>query len=56
MVEMQSARLKRAGVARHLLEARDLSRVRLHEHYYFYETAFAIKEKDCFRRQGEEPK
>ena len=26
------------------------------EHYYFYETAFAIKEKDCFRRQGEEPK
>ena len=30
MVEMQSARLKRAGVARHLLEARDFSRVRLH--------------------------
>ena len=26
------------------------------EHYYFYETAFAIKEKDCFRRQGEELK
>lgn len=26
------------------------------EHYYFYEAAFAIKEKDCFRRQGEEPK
>ena len=29
MVEMQSARLKRAGAARHLLEARDFS-VRLH--------------------------
>lgn len=29
-VEMQSVRLKRAGAARHLLEARDFSRVRLH--------------------------
>ena len=28
---MQSVRLKRSGVARHLLEARDFSRVRLHE-------------------------
>ncbi len=27
---MQSVRLKRAGAARHLLEARDFSRVRLH--------------------------
>ena len=27
---MQSVRLKRSGVARHLLEARDFSRVRLH--------------------------
>ncbi|MGN1197273.1 MAG: hypothetical protein ACI4TA_06705 [Acetatifactor sp.] len=31
MVGMQSARLKRAGVARHLLETRGFSRVRLHE-------------------------
>lgn len=31
MVEMQSARLKRADVTRHLLEARDFSRVRLHD-------------------------
>ena len=30
MVEMQSARLKRAGIARCLLEARDFSHVRLH--------------------------
>ena len=36
MVEMQSARLKRADVVRHLLEARDFSRVRLHE----FETEF----------------
>ena len=35
MVEMQSARLKRAGVARHLLEARDFSRVRLHAYMRF---------------------
>ena len=33
-VEMQSVRLKRAGVARHLLEARDFSRVRLHTETY----------------------
>ena len=31
MVEMQSARLKRAGIARCLLEARDFSHVRLHD-------------------------
>ena len=30
MVEMKSAHLKRAGVVRHLLEARDFSHVRLH--------------------------
>ena len=36
MVEMQSARLKRAGVVRHLLEARDFSRVRLHNHHHIY--------------------
>ena len=29
---MQSTRLKRVGAARHLLEARDFSRVRLHYH------------------------
>ena len=37
MVEMQSARLKRAGVARHLLEARDFSRVRLHNNPLVYD-------------------
>ncbi len=31
MVEMQSARLKRAGIVRCLLEARDFSHVRLHK-------------------------
>ena len=42
MVEMQSARLKRAGVARHLLEARDFSRVRLHAGKYIKNTTVMI--------------
>ena len=41
MVGMQSARLKRAGVARHLLETRGFSRVRLH----FVSGQFAIDAK-----------
>ena len=34
MVEMQSACLKQESVARHLLEARDFSRVKLHDLLY----------------------
>lgn len=36
MVEMQSARLKRAGIVRCLLEARDFSHVRLHVAQYIF--------------------
>ena len=49
MVEMQSARLKRAGVLRHLLEARDFSRVRLHAkaERILKEIAFSLSENDA---------